>query len=30
MCKNKAIDFKVLRAEMKAQAMSNIGVSLAD
>ena len=30
MCKNKAIDFKVLRAEMKAQAMSNIGISLAD
>lgn len=30
MCKNKAIDFKVLRAEMKAQAMSNIGISLID
>jgi uncharacterized protein YjaG (DUF416 family) len=30
MCKNKAIDFKVLRAEMKAQAMSNIGITLSD
>lgn len=30
MCRNKSIDFKTLRIEMKSQGMSNIGVSLAD
>jgi uncharacterized protein YjaG (DUF416 family) len=30
MCKNRAVDFKQLRAEMKAQGMSNIGVTLAE
>ena len=30
MCKNKSIDFKSLRAEMKAQEMSNIGLSLGE
>jgi uncharacterized protein YjaG (DUF416 family) len=30
MCKNKSIDFKSLRREMKAQEMSNIGLSLGE
>ncbi|MFT6328452.1 MAG: hypothetical protein ACJAYN_000377 [Bermanella sp.] len=30
MCKDKSIDFKSLRNEMKAQEMSNIGLSLGD
>jgi hypothetical protein len=30
MCKDKSIDFKSLRNEMKAQEMSNIGLSLVD
>ena len=30
MCKDKSIDFKSLRNEMKAQGMSNIGLSLGD
>lgn len=30
MCKNKAIDFKSLRHEMKAQGMSNIGLSVGE
>ena len=30
MCNNRAVDFKQLRAEMKAQGMSNIGVTLAE